>query len=130
MELPEKLKEIIREKSKKEIKDWVRCAEGDYFAVAELIISYLKEFKNVKTEEGFKKEAMLIWHNSHPINFQHPIKDAVNQMTSGLETQTGKILYTASYACWDVGVVKYIAQMFYITPGIWEIVQSIFNEGE
>lgn len=130
IELPEKLKEIIREKVQKDIAEVFRCDEAWYFAAAEMILMYLKEFKTVKTEQEFKKEVELLWWNSQPATSQHPIRDALYGRAGTPDTKTYKIMHGTNFGCMDVSVVKYVAQVLHVSHGVWENVCFLYKENK
>ena len=130
IELPERLKEIIREKVQKNVAEVFRCDETWYFAATEMILMYLKEFKDVKTEKEFKKEVEFLWWNSRPATSQHPIRDALYGHAGTPETKTYKIMHRTNFGCMDVSVVKYVAQALHISPDVWENVRFLYEENK
>lgn len=125
MTLSNELKDfLVRRKEKR---GWKNLSNEDCFFAANLILTYLKEFKSIVTLEDFKNETFKLYYYSKSA----PDGDVIlNDLTSRhgalLNSETGK-LYRSDYRSILAGLVSATAILLSDSGEAWQIVAPIFN---
>jgi hypothetical protein len=128
IELPEELKEIIRKRNVEEPRRGVEYEDEQCFIVAAMILAYLKEFRDVKTEKEFKSETERLWIGFRPIGACHPIREDVYGREGASKTKTFEIMNDERFLCMDETLCKYMAQTLRIYPDVWKAVKEMYEE--
>lgn len=122
MILSEELKSLVREGKKK--KKW-HYTEEEYFSATELILLYLKEFRNVTSYDEFNAETFRLWYFNKPFRDGDLIFNDLKQGTNLMTTETGRFFF--SHACCNhVNLVASAASIMQNNEKMWNIVAPYF----